>query len=163
MMYYEDVTVGLRFETGGIDVTEAHIVQFAGLAGDFFDLHMDDRFARTLGFPRRVAHGLLCLALVDGLKNRAEKRFAAIASVNWNYSFRAPVFANDRLSALIEVAAKRTTARGDRGLITLRFEVRNQNGDVVQDGSNLLLVKRRAATLPTENRGSDPARDTGTA
>jgi 3-hydroxybutyryl-CoA dehydratase len=150
-MHYEDVEVGLRFETGGIDVTESHIVQFAGLAGDFFDLHMDDRFARELGFPRRVAHGLLCLALVDGLKNRAEKRFAAIASVNWNYSFRAPVFANDRLSATVEVTHKRTTSRGDRGLLTLRFEVRNQNGEIVQDGSNLLLVKRRS----TESSAGD--------
>jgi len=52
-------------------VTESHIVQFAGLSGDLFDLHMDDEFARSLGFSGRVAHGLLGLILMDGLKNRA--------------------------------------------------------------------------------------------
>ena len=40
-----------RFETGGITVTEVHILAFAGLTGDFFDLHMDDDYARSLGFP----------------------------------------------------------------------------------------------------------------
>ena len=144
-MHFEDIREGMRFETGGIVVTESHIVQFAGLSGDFFDLHMDDQFARELGFPRRVAHGLLCLALVDGLKNRAEQQFAAVASLNWNWSFRAPVFANDRLSAAIEVIQTRPTSQGNRGLVTLRFEVRNQDGAVVQDGTNLLLVRTRSA------------------
>ena len=142
-MYFEDIREGMRFETGGINVTESHIVQFAGLAGDFFGLHMDDQFARELGFPRRVAHGLLCLALVDGLKNRADEQFAAVASLNWNWNFRAPVFAGDRLSAAIEVTEKRPTAQGTRGIVTLRFEVRNQDGAIVQDGSNLLLVRMR--------------------
>ncbi len=145
LLFYEDVEVPLRFETGGIDVTEAHIVQFAGLSGDFFDLHMDDRFAQSLGFPRRVAHGLLCLALLDGLKNRATRRFASVASLNWNWNFRAPVFAGDRLSAVVVVTAKRLTSRGDRGVLTLRFEACNQDGAVVQEGTNLLLVRARGA------------------
>jgi len=149
-MYFEDITEGTRIETGGINVTEAHIVGFAGLAGDFFGLHMDDQFARELGFPRRVAHGLLCLALVDGLKNRAEEQFAAVASLNWNWNFRAPVFAGDRISAAVEVTQIRPTSDGSRGLVTLRFEVRNQDGAIVQDGTNLLLVR---------TRGAAPARD----
>ena len=81
LLFYEDTPVGLSFETGGIVVTESHIVQFAGLSGDFFDLHMDDEYARSLGFPGRVAHGLLGLILVDGLKNRASERFASVASL----------------------------------------------------------------------------------
>ncbi len=144
-MHFEDIRVGMRIETGGINVTESHIVAFAGLSGDFFGLHMDDEFARELGFPRRVAHGLLCLALVDGLKNRAEEQFAAVASLNWNWNFRGPVYAGDRLSAAIEVTQMRPTADGGRGLVSLRLEVRNQDGAIVQDGSNLLMVRMRAA------------------
>lgn len=144
LLFYEDVEVPMQFETGGIDVTDAHIMQFAGLSGDFFDLHMDDRFARSLGFPRKVAHGLLCLALVDGLKNRAAMRFASVASLNWNWSFRAPVFGGDRLSARVEVTEKRLTSRGNRGILSLHLVARNQDGLIVQEGTNLLLVRTRA-------------------
>jgi acyl dehydratase len=144
-LFYEDVPRGLRFETGGIVVTESHIVQFAGLSGDFFDVHMDDRFAQSLGFPRRIAHGLLCLALVDGLKNRAESRFAAIASLSWQWNFRSAVYIGDRIAARITVSDKRMTRRADRGILTLQLEAFNQDAAVVQDGSNLLMVKTRSA------------------
>ena len=70
--FHDDLAVGDFFRTGRITVTEAHIVAFAGLSGDFFDVHMDDDFAREQGFPGRIAHGLLGLCLGDGLKNRAE-------------------------------------------------------------------------------------------
>ncbi|MEM1431737.1 MAG: MaoC/PaaZ C-terminal domain-containing protein, partial [Pseudomonadota bacterium] len=77
MAYYDDLQVGAFFRTGRITVTEAHIVAFAGMSGDFFDVHMDDDFARAQGFPGRIAHGLLGLCLVDGLKNRAEVQLQA--------------------------------------------------------------------------------------
>jgi acyl dehydratase len=144
LLYYEDVQVGLSFETGGIVITESHIVQFAGLAGDFFDLHMDDDFARSLGFEQRVAHGLLGLVLVDGLKNRASHRFAAVASLSWQWNFRKPLYSGDRISARVTVREKRLTKRGDRGILSLAFEVHSRTGDVIQDGSNLLMVRTRA-------------------
>jgi acyl dehydratase len=90
-----------------------------------------------------VAHGLLGLILVDGLKNRASRRFAAVASLSWQWNFRKPLFAGDRLSATVTVTDKRSTRRGDRGILTLRFEVHNGNGDVVQEGTNLLMVRTR--------------------
>lgn len=145
-LLYEDTPVGLSFETGGIVITESHIVQFAGLSGDFFDLHLDDDFARSLGFPGRVAHGLLGLILVDGLKNRASERFNAVASLSWQWNFRKPLFAGDRLSARITVTDKRLTRRGDRGILTLSVEARNGKGEVVQDGMNLLMVRTRGST-----------------
>ena len=142
-LFYDDAPVGLSFETGGIVVTETHIVQFAGLSGDFFDLHMDDEFARSLGFQGRVAHGLLGLILTDGLKNRASQRFAAVASLSWEWNFRKPIFAGDRLSATVTVTDKRTTKRPDRGILTLAIKVHNGRGQVVQEGTNLLMVRTR--------------------
>ena len=61
-LHYEEIAKGLTWETGGITVTESHILAFAGLSGDFYDLHVDDDYARSLGFPGKVAHGLLGLA-----------------------------------------------------------------------------------------------------
>ena len=149
LLFYEDVKVGLSFETEGIVVTESHIVQFAGLSGDFFALHMDDEFARALGFSGRVAHGLLGLILVDGLKNRAVQRFQAVASLSWQWNFRKPIYPGDRIQGHLRVADKRTTRRADRGILTLAVEVRNGKGEVVQDGTNLMMVRTRA--------GEDPA------
>jgi len=144
LLFYEDVPVGLSFDTEGIAITESHVVQFAGLSGDFFALHMDDEFARALGFQGRVAHGLLGLILLDGLKNRASHRFQAIASLSWQWNFRRPLYPGDRIYGRLRVAEKRLTQRGDRGILTLSLEVRNGKDEVVQEGTNLLMVRTRA-------------------
>jgi acyl dehydratase len=140
--WFEDLREGDHFETGGIVVTDAHIVGFAGLSGDFFDVHMDDEFARSQGFPARVAHGLLGLALVDGLKNRSSVRIMAIASLGWNWRFRAPILAGDRIGAKVRVAGTRLS-RKEQAILTLAFEVSKQDGTIVQDGETSLLVRRR--------------------
>jgi acyl dehydratase len=147
-MFYEDAPIGLSFQTDGIVVTEAHIVQFAGLSGDFFALHMDDDFARELGFPGRVAHGLLGLILVDGLKNRAVRQFEAVASLSWQWNFRKPLYPGDRIHGRLTVADKRLTKRPDRAIVTLQVEVLNGKGEVVQEGTNVLMVRTRAAAPP---------------
>ena len=140
LLRYEQIDVGLAFETGGITVTEGHILGFAGLTGDFYDIHMDDDYARALGYPGRVAHGLLGLALCDGLKNRAPVRFAAIVSLNWRWSFTGPILVGDRISARITVLSKRLTKNPARGIVTLGFDLLNQKNEVVQKGENDLMV-----------------------
>jgi len=140
--WYEDIAPGDYFETGHLVVTEAHIVAFAGLSGDFFDVHMDDEFARGQGFPGRIAHGLLVLSLADGLKNRSPVRIMGTASLGWNWRFQGPVVAGDRIGVRVEVEAKRLSATG-RGLTTLLFTVRNQHGSVAQQGTTLLVTRRR--------------------
>jgi acyl dehydratase len=140
LLRYEQIEPGLAFETGGITVTEGHITGFAGLTGDFYDIHMDDDYARELGYPGRVAHGLLGLALTDGLKNRASIRFAAIVSLNWRWSFTGPILAGDRIAARIAVLSKRMTKNPARGIVTLGFDLVNQKGDVVQKGENDMMV-----------------------
>ena len=140
LLRYEQAEPGLAFETGGITVTEGHITGFAGLTGDFYDIHMDDDYARALGYPGRVAHGLLGLALCDGLKNRAPVRFAAIVSLGWRWSFTGPILVGDRIHARIAVLSKRMTRNPARGIVTLGFELLNQKGEVVQKGENDLMV-----------------------
>lgn len=136
-----DLTPGRAWETAGIVVTEAHVVAFAGLSGDFFALHMDDEFARAEGFEGRVAHGLLGLALVDGLKNRATTQLDAIASLEWRWRFVAPILPGDRIQARIEVIEARASSRPGRGVVRLALTVSNQRGQPVQEGVNTLLVR----------------------
>lgn len=142
--FYDDLFSGAFFETGRIVVTETHIVNYAGISGDFFDVHMDDDFARSHGFPKRIAHGLLGLALVDGLKNRARVQLQAVASLGWKeWNFKAPIIAGDSIGATITVADLRLTSKGDRGIAELDFKVTNQEGTVVQTGRNALLMRLR--------------------
>ncbi|MGK7868186.1 MaoC family dehydratase [Falsiroseomonas sp. E2-1-a20] len=140
LLRFEHVEPGLVIDTGGITVTESHIIAFAGLTGDFFDIHMDDDYARELGYPGRVAHGLLGLALCDGLKNRAPTRFAAIVSLSWRWSFAGPILVGDRIAARITVLSKRQTRDPARGIVTMGFDLTNQRGEVVQKGENDLMV-----------------------
>lgn len=139
---FDDIAPGDWIETGGHVVTAADIEGFAELSGDRFEIHMDDEAARSRGFPSRVAHGLLVLSIVDGLKNRAAAQFRAVASIGWNWSFREPVFVGDEVGATIAVETRREVSRPDRGILSLGFDIGNQNGTTVQSGSNLLLVYR---------------------
>ena len=93
---------------------------------------MDDAAAQKHGFPGRVAHGLLVLSLVDGLKNQTPAQFDAIASLGWDWTFSAPVFIGNVISARITVAEKRATRKADRGILKLDFDVTDQTGRTVE-------------------------------
>ena len=129
-------------ETGTRVVDEALIDAFAEMTGDRFEIHMSDEAAQRHGFSGRVAHGLLVLSLVDGLKNQAPAQFDAIASLGWDWRFAAPVLAGDAIGARITVTALRPTSDGRRGIATLDFDVTNQHGKTVQAGVNRLLLYR---------------------
>ena len=139
---YDAVTPGDRVETGSVAVTEAAIDAFAALTGDRFEIHMSAEGAVRHGFPARVAHGLLVLSLVDGLKNQAAAQFHALASLGWEWTFRRPVFAGDVIRATITVEARRATANPARGILTLAVTVANQKDEVVQRGTNQLMAYR---------------------
>lgn len=138
---YDDLRRGDRVETGAVTVTTEIIDQFAALTGDRFAIHMSDAGAQAYGFPARVAHGLLVLSLIDGLKNQAPAQFDAVASLGWEWSFRKPVLAGDVLSARLTLTSKRPTRTAGRGILRLAVTVL-RGEDVVQEGRNLLLVKR---------------------
>lgn len=142
---YEDVEVGDWFETPATTVTAAVIDAFAEMTNDRFEIHMSDAAAQRHGFPARVAHGLLVLSLVDGLKNNSIARFRAVASLGWTWNFSGPVFAGDTIRAEVMIIDKRTTRNPARAILSLGFVVRNQSGAIIQEGENKLMVYRRDA------------------
>lgn len=117
---------------------------------------MDDEYARKLGFPRRIAHGLLVLSIADGLKNQSQVKLDAIASLGWDISFRAPVLVGDEISAKFRVESKRTTRNAGRGIVSFAVELANQDGRVVQRGLNRLMMMRKngsSAPFPAKQPG----------
>jgi len=142
--YFDEIEIGESVETPGITVTNWHLMQFAGLSMDSFELHTNDEFAKQTQFGQRVAHGLLGLALTDGLKHRSPFQVRTIVSLKWTWEFTGPIFIGDTVSATIRVAGKRPSrSKPDRGVLTLAIELSNQRGEVVQKGENLLLVERK--------------------
>jgi acyl dehydratase len=145
---FADLQAGDRIETDRIVVSEALIDRFADLTGDRFAIHMSDEAAQELGFPRRVAHGLLVLSLVDGLKNQAPAELAAIASLGWEWRFRKPVLAGDEIRATLTVVSKRLTSDPWRGIVALDVDVRDGEGELVQSGQNQLMMIVQANSAP---------------
>lgn len=133
--------VGDQIETAQVIVTGETIDHFANLSGDHFALHMSDDAALAHGFAGRVAHGLLVLSLVDGLKNQAPAQLRAIASLGWNITFSAPVLVGDTLRATFALKSKRLTREAERGIAVFLVDVRNQRDEIVQTGQTTLMMQ----------------------
>jgi acyl dehydratase len=143
--YFEDIRVGSEYVSPGRTVTEADIVAFAGLSGDYNVLHTDAEFMRTSIFGERIAHGLLGLAIQSGLGTRAMARpFATIAFLGLRWRFKGPIKIGDTIKVRIKVSDKRETSKPDRGIVVLQRAVTNQRGEVVQEGETEIMVERRS-------------------
>lgn len=142
-MPFDEFQIGERFRTPGRTITEADIVAFAGLSGDYNPVHTDETFAADTAFQGRVAHGPMMIGIAFGLASRLDLidgTVIALLSVSW--SFHAPIRPGDTVAALIEVVEKRETRHEDRGVLGLNFAVHNQRGEVVQNGASRLLMRR---------------------
>lgn len=140
---FGEFTTGQRFETPGRTITEADIVAFAGLTGDYNPVHMDEVFAAETEFGGRIAHGPLGIGLVFGLASRLDLidgTVVALLGVTWE--FKAPVRPGDTVRALIEVMSTRGVKNPDHGLLELGFTLLDQHGTIVQTGSARLLMRR---------------------
>jgi acyl dehydratase len=142
--YFEDIEVGSEYVSPGRTVTEADIVAFAGLSGDYNVLHTDAEFMRTSIFGERIAHGLLGLSISSGLGTRAMARpFATLAFLGLRWRFKGPIKIGDTIKVRIKVTDKRETSKPDRGIVVLNRAVTNQRGEVVQEGETDIMVERR--------------------
>ena len=126
-------------------MTEADLVAFAGVSGDFNPLHTDAVFAAQTIYGERIAHGALSsrsrrvCASAAGLFDGTLMGLLEIRS----WRFVAPVRIGDTIRVRSEVKELRPTSKPDRGLMVQRVEVVNQADEVVNDGELVLLLKRR--------------------
>jgi acyl dehydratase len=140
---FSEFTLGQRFETPGRTITEADIVAFAGLTGDYNPVHTDEVFAMETDFGGRIAHGPMGIGMAFGLASRLDLidgTVIALLGVNWD--FKAPLRPGDTIKVLIEVTETRDVKHPDRGLLGLGFTVVDQRGTTVQEGSARLLMRR---------------------
>ncbi len=143
--YFEDMTVGRQWVTQRRTITEADVVSFAGLSGDFNPLHVDETFAATGPFGRRVVHGLLVLAMATGLRQQSGVFYGvvrAFAEVK-SWAFKRPVFIGDTITAVTTVVSARPTSKPGQGIVDQRVDVINQDGEIVQTGIFVTVIAGR--------------------
>lgn len=148
MTYFDDIADDATYTSSRVTVTEAHIVAFAGLTGDFNPLHMDEVFAREAGFGSRVAHGMLGHSLSTGMRSGIDD-WTIMAFLQTTRSFVKPILIGDTLRYTAQVLEKRPSAsRADRGVIRVGIELTQQDGTVLQRGEDLFMVARQTGGEP---------------
>jgi acyl dehydratase len=140
--YFEEFNVGDKMISQGRTVTEADIVAFAGLSGDYNPVHIDAEFAKGGMFGERIAHGLLVLSMASGLAwQLGFMAGTADAFLSLDCKFAGPTKIGDTLKVSAEVAQKRDMPGSGGGMVVFNVEVINQRSEVVQKGKWSVLVR----------------------
>lgn len=152
---FDELAVDDEWESPGRTITEADVVNFAGISGDFNALHMDEEIARRGPFRGRVAHGLLGLAVASGLTSFAPRvdTLAFLCILEWK--FLRPIAFGDTIRVITRVAALEPKGRGRRGVVTWLKRVVNQEGETLQEGTTQTLVRSRPKMGETDLESAD--------
>lgn len=144
--WFEEFEVDVERLSPGRTVTEADIVNFAGLTGDFNDIHTNEEACRKTEYGTRIAHGLFGLSVAQGLMWRTNyTQGTGVASLGWNkWSFKAPIKCGDTVRVRWNVTSKRESKSNPAmGIIVEWAELINQKGDVVQEGEHVTMIRRK--------------------
>ena len=142
--YWDALVRGDRLHSPGLTITEAHLVSWAGLTGDWVSLHLDEEYAAATPFGRRIGHGPLTLSVGLGLMTQTGYFSNVIAWLGLD-AVRAlkPVFIGDTVRVEAVVSQARETSKPGAGLWTLDYTVLKQDGTEVMTFSSSFLIKRR--------------------
>jgi acyl dehydratase len=146
-LYFEEFMVGQKIISAGRTVTEADVVGFAGLSGDYNQIHTDAEFSQGTPFGQRVAHGLLCLSITSGLAMRTgvlEGTVLAFREIN-EWKFSKPVFIGDTIHVEMEIVETRLLPRLKGGSVVISLDVKNQHQETTMKGTWTALVMSRPA------------------
>jgi len=149
-LYFEDFIPGIEHVTRGRTLTESDVVNFAGLSGDFTELHTNEEYAREGPFGKRIVHGLLTLSVSEGLRVRTNLTTGTVIAFYGidKLRFVKPVFIGDTIhvkSTVVERVAKSDVM----GVVTFDSAVLNQHGETVLVYRNKLSIKNRTKPIPT--------------
>jgi 3-hydroxybutyryl-CoA dehydratase len=129
---YEDIKIGDEASLTRT-ITEVHIVNYAGLTGDWNPVHADAEHAAQSMFGERIAHGMLVAGLISAVLGTQLPGLNSIY-IGQDLSFVAPVKIGDTITVTVTVTEK----RDDKRIIKLRTTARNQHRETVIDGSAVL-------------------------
>lgn len=134
--YFEEFEMDMTIKSPGRTITEGDIVTFAGLSGDYTQIHTDVEFSKSTPIGRRVAHGLLGMAVASGLAARTgvlEGTAIAFREIT-DWKFIKPIFIGDTIHVLMTVIELKGMPRLDGGAVSIELRVINQMGETLMKG-----------------------------
>ncbi len=143
--YYEDIKIGDRWITPARTIEAADIINFAGISSDWNPLHTDEEYAKKI-FGGRIAHGLLVLSIASGLTARggilrdSEDTIIAFLGIS-SLKFMNPTRIGDTIHLEEEVVNKRETKSPGRGIITVKWIIKNQKGEAAMEAEASSMVR----------------------
>ncbi len=141
---FDEFNVGDRYESQGRTITEADVVAFAGLSGDFNPLHTNATFAATTPFGERIAHGMLVMAIATGMANwTGIFEGTTLALMEQVIRYRGAVKFGDTVHLQLEVLEKKESSKPNKGVVKFAARMLNQDGGLVVDSVWTLLMKRK--------------------
>ena len=141
-MFFEEFSVGQQIISTARTVTESDVVTFAGLSGDYNQIHTDAEFSKSTPFGKRVAHGLLGIAIASGLAMRTgvlEGTVMAFREIN-EWKFTKPIFIGDTVHVELDVKETKALPRVGGGSVIIELSVKNQHEEVTMKGLWTVLV-----------------------
>lgn len=143
-LYFEDFAVGQEFMTTRRTITDTDVVNFACLTGDFNPIHIDEVTAAAGLFKKRIAHGLLGVAIMNGQMNQLGIfEGTTIAKAQDTNRYKAPLFIGDTVSTLIKIVEVKLSSKGGRGTVIVDTFLINQREEIVTESSNVILMTCR--------------------
>lgn len=142
---FDQFAVGDKFISPRRTITEADVVIFAGLSGDYNPLHTDAEFARATPFGERIAHGMLVAAVGSGLGNQMGVfEGTTLALLEQVIRYKGVVKLGDTVRLELAVKEKRESSKPDRGIVIFDAPIVNQRSETVIDMQWTILIKREA-------------------
>ncbi len=143
-LYLEDFEIGREYVSPARTVTEADVVNFAGLSGDFNPLHMDEEFAKQGPFGKRIAHGALGFIISTGLSNQMGiYEGTTIAFLECTVKYPAPLCIGDTVHVTVTPTEARHSSKPGKGILRQSLRLLNQNGAAVMESEQVLMMKSR--------------------
>ena len=129
-----DFKIGDTFSTSR-EVTDELIRKFAEVSGDFNPIHLDEEFAKTTRFGRRIAHGMMSGAFISAVLS-GEFNGRTVVYLSQTMRFTAPAYIGDTITVTSTVK----NIRAEKGIVTLETICTNQNGEILVKGEAVTMV-----------------------
>ncbi len=143
-LFLEDFEIGKEYVSPGRTITEADVVNFAGLSGDFNPMHTDEEFAKQGMFKTRIAHGALGFAISTGLSNQMGiYEGTTMAFMECTVKYCAPLRIGDTVRVCVTPTETRHSSKPGRGILKQFLRLVNQDGLTVMESDQTLMMKSR--------------------
>jgi acyl dehydratase len=141
---FDEFEIGEELASGARTVTEADVVNFACLSGDFHPEHTNEEYAKKGPIGERIAHGLLVMSISIGLLNQTGAfEGTTIAVLEMKVRFVKAVKFGNTIRAIQKIVGMRETSKPDRGVLSSLVTVLNQDNQTVLEADLVVLLYRR--------------------